>query len=87
MDDFINVFKRDPKLQITKRNILDKCNNLPLNCQSKIGYDSLIQNVILKKMINLMITIIVDIDIELKMKISRLKYHENKNSYMKHKGI
>ena len=86
MDDFINVIKRDPKLQITIRNILDKCNNLPLNCQSKIVYDSLIQNVILKKMINLMSTIIVDIDIELKMKISRIKYQENKNSYMKHKG-
>ena len=55
---------------------LDKYNKLPLNYQSKIGYDTLIQNVILKELINLMGTIIVDTDIELKLKISRINFLE-----------
>ena len=70
MDDFINVIKKDPKIQIKINDILNKYQRLTYNYQSQIGYDTLIQNVILKKMINLMGTTIVDIDIELKMKIS-----------------
>ena len=54
--------------------ILDKYNRLPLEFRSKIGYSSLIQNVILKQLINMMATTIVDIDRELKMKLSRIKY-------------
>ena len=54
--------------------MLDKYNRLPYNCQSKVGYDSLIQKVILKELINLMGTTITDMDIELKMKISRIEY-------------
>ena len=77
MDDFVNVFRRDPKVQIKIRDILDKNIKLPPNYQSEIGYDTLIQNVFLKEMINLMSTIIVDIDIELKMNISRIKYIES----------
>ena len=47
MDGFINVIKKDPKVQIKIKDLLDKCDNLPLNYQSKKGYDTLIQNVIL----------------------------------------
>ena len=49
--------------------MLDRYNRLPYNYQSKIGYDTLIQDVILKELINIMGTTITDIDIELKMKI------------------
>ena len=70
MDDFINVIKKDPKVQIKIKDILDNYIKLPYNYQSKIGYDTLIQNVILKELINLMGTTITDIDMELKMKIS-----------------
>ena len=52
--------------------MLDRCIRLPYKYQSKIGYDSLIQNVILKEMINVIGTTITDLDIELKMKISRV---------------
>ena len=52
--------------------MLDKFNRLPHNYQSKIGYDTLIQNVILKGMINIMGTTIVDIDLESKMRTSRV---------------
>ena len=78
MDDFINVIKKDPKVQIKIKDMLDKYNRLPPNYQSKIGYDTLIQNVILNELINLLGTTNIDIDIELKMKISRIKYLENR---------
>ena len=76
MDNFIIVIKKDPQVQvqIKIKDMLDKYNRLPLNYQSKIGYDTLIQNVVQKEIINLMNTITVDVDIELKMKIIRIKY-------------
>ena len=43
----------------------DKNNRLPYNYQSKKGYDTLIQNVFLKEIINPMEVTIVDMDIEL----------------------
>ena len=57
--------------------MLDRYNRLPYKYQSKIGYDALIQNVILKELINIMGTTITDLDIELKMKSSRMKYLES----------
>ena len=51
---------------------------LPYNYQSKIGYDCLIQNVIPKELINILGTTIIDLDLELKMQISRIEYLENK---------
>ena len=77
MDDFITVIKRIPKVQIKIKDVLDKYNRLPLIYQSKMGYDTLIQNVILNEMIKIMGAKIVDIDIELKMKISRMRYLES----------
>ena len=58
--------------------MLDRYKRLPYNYQSKIGFDSLIQNVILRKLMNLMSTTITNLDLELKMRISRLKYLESK---------
>ena len=48
MDDFINVIKRNPKVQRRIKDTLDKYIKLSYNYQSKIGYDTSIQNVILK---------------------------------------
>ena len=78
MDDFLNLIKRDPQVEIKIKDILDECNRLPSNYQSKIRYDFLTQNVILKEIKNLMGTKIVDIDIELKTKSGRIKYLESK---------
>ena len=47
MDDFINVIKKDPQIGIKINDMLDRYMRLAYNYQSKIGYDSLIQNVIL----------------------------------------
>ena len=51
--------------------MLDRYNRLPYNYQSKRGYDTLIQNVILVELINIMGGTIKDSDIELKRKISK----------------
>ena len=45
-----------------------------------MGYDSLIQSVILKELINIVGTTITDLDIESKMKISRIEYLESKTN-------
>ena len=56
----------------------DRYKRLPLKYQSKIGYDTLIQIVILKELINIMSSTITDLDVELKKKISRIKHSESK---------
>ena len=61
--------------------MLDRYNRLPYNYHSKKGYDSLIQNAIPKELIKIMGTTITDADMELKMKISRLKYLEDRLMY------
>ena len=81
MEDFINVIRKDPEVRNKTNDTLDRYNRLPYKYQSKIGYDSLIQNVIRKEMINIMGTTITDLDMELKMKISRIKDLESKNLY------
>ena len=78
MEAFINVIRKYPKVRVKINDILDRYMILPLEYQSKIGSDCLIQNIILKELINIMGTTIVDLDIELKMKISRIEYLENK---------
>ena len=78
MDDFINVIKRDPQIQIKIRDMLDKNKREPYNYQSKMEYDTSIQNVILKEAINLMGPTLVDIYVDLKMKISILECLESR---------
>ena len=80
MEAFINVIKKDPKVRVKINDMLDGYKRLPLKYQSKIGYDTLIQNFILKEFINIMGTTITDLDIELKMKISRIKCLESKTN-------
>ena len=77
MNAFINVIKKDPQVRIKINDMLERYNRLPYNYQSKIGYDALIQIVFLKELINIMGATIKDLDIELKMKISRIKYLES----------
>ena len=74
----INVIRKDFKKRIIINDTFKRYMNLPYNYQSKLGYDCLIQNVILKEMINIMGTTITDLDINLKMKISRIKYYESR---------
>ena len=78
MDDFINVINKDPQKRNKINHTLDRYNRLPDNYQSKIGYDTLIQNVIPKELINILGSTITDLDIEVKMKISRINYLESR---------
>ena len=68
MEDFIRAIKKDPKIKNNINIMLDRYMSLPYEFRSKIGYNSLIQNVILKELINIMSLIIIDLDIELKLK-------------------
>ena len=72
MDDFVNVIKKDPKVRNKINVMLDRFMSLPHDFQSKMGYNSLIQNVILEELINIMAMTTNDLDIELKMKISTI---------------
>ena len=73
MDDFINVIKKDPQVCIKINNMLDRYNRLSYNHKIEIIFDNLIHNIILKELINIMATMIIDLDMELKMKIGRIK--------------
>ena len=81
MEAFINVIRRDPKVRVKTNDMLDRYNKLPYLYQSKIGYDTSIQNNIFQELINIMGGTIADLDIELKMKISRIKNLESIKLY------
>ena len=57
--------------------MLDRYNRLNYDYKIEIAYDNLIQNIILKELINITSIMILDLDMELKMKISRIKYLES----------
>ena len=58
MEEFINVCKKDPQIRIKVYDMLDRYNKLPYNFKLKIGCDSLLQNVILIKIINILLYIV-----------------------------
>ena len=80
MEAFIYVIKKDP-LVCMKINIMsDRYNRLTYDRKIEIVYDNLVQNIILKELINIMSILISDLDMEIKLKTSRIKYLESKNS-------
>ena len=81
MDDLINVNKKDPQVRIKKKDMLNRYIRLLYTYQSKIGYDTLIQNKILEELIKIMDTTITEMDIELKMKFSKVEHLESKNKH------
>ena len=81
MDDFIIVIKKDFKVRNKIKDMLDRYNRLSYNYQSKTGYDTLVQNVFPKELIYIRSTTITEIDIELKMKNSRIEYSESKKTH------
>ena len=76
MEAFINVIKKDYFVCMKINNMLDRYNRLTYDRKIEIVYDNLIQNIILKELKNRMSIMISDLDMELKMKNSRIKYHE-----------
>ena len=57
--------------------MLHRYNTLTYDRKIETVYDNLIQNIIPKEIINIMSIMISDLDIELKMKTSRIEYLEN----------
>ena len=77
MDAFINVIKKHPLVCMKINNMLDRYNKLSYDYKIETAYDNLIQNIILKELINIMSVMIRDLYMELKLKISRIKYLES----------
>ena len=77
MEAFINVIKKDHFVCNKINNMLDRYNKLSYDYKIEIAYDTLIQNIILEELINIMSVIIRDLDMELKLKISGIKYLES----------
>ena len=77
MEAFISVIKKDHFVCIKINNMLDRYSRLTYDHKIEIVYDNLIQNIILKELKNIMSITISDLDIELKMKIGRIKYLES----------
>ena len=76
MEAFINVIEKDPFVCMKINNMLDRNCRLIYDQKIVIVYDNSIQNIILKELINIMSLMISDLDMELKMKISRIEYLE-----------
>ena len=68
MENFIKAIKKDKRIRDNISIMLDRYMALPYEFRSRIGYNSLIQNVILKELINMFCLIIIDLDIEIKLK-------------------
>ena len=66
MEVFIRAIKKDPKICNNINLMLDRYMSLPYEFRSKIGYNSLIQNVILKELINILSLIIIDLNKKIK---------------------
>ena len=62
MDNFIKAVKKDPKICNNINIMLDRYMSPPCEFRSRIGYNSLIQNVILKELINMLSLIIAELD-------------------------
>ena len=50
MEDFVNIVRKDPKVRVKINDMLDRYKRLPPKYQSKRGYDTLIQNIIVKEL-------------------------------------
>ena len=54
MEAFINVIKKDPFVCMKINIMLDRYNRLTYDYKIEVVYDNLIQNIILKELINIM---------------------------------
>ena len=77
MEAFKNVIKKDHFVCIKINIMLDRYNSITYDHKIEIVYGNLIQNIILKELINIMSIMISDLDMELKMETSRIKYLES----------
>ena len=72
MEAFINVIKKDTFVCMKSNNMLNRYTRLTYDHKIEIVYDNLIQNIILKELINIRSIMISDLDMELKIKLVEL---------------
>ena len=77
MEAFVDVIKKDPYVCVKINNMLDRYNRLTYDYKIEIAFDNLIHNIILKELINIMSIMISDLNMELKVKTSKIKYLES----------
>ena len=78
MADFIEIIKRDTKIQNDVSNLIDKYDNQSYTTKSILGKNAIIQNSIYKEAINIMGDTINDMDVELEQKDNKISFLENK---------
>ena len=79
----MNVIEKDPFVCMKIKNMLDRYNRLTYDQRNEIVNDNLIQNNILEELIIIISIMISDLDMELKIQISRIKYLESNFSIYK----
>ena len=78
MSDFIEINKKDTKIQDDISQTIEKYNKKSYATQSKIGKNSLIQSKVFKQAIEIMDDTISDMDIEIEQKDNKISFLENK---------
>ena len=78
MTDFIEIIRKDSKVQNDISNIFDKYNNQSYATGSKVGQNAIIQSSIYKEAINIMGDTINNMDIEIAQKDNKINFLEDK---------
>jgi len=78
MSDFIEIIKKDTKVQNDISQTIEKYNKESFSTRSQIGQNALIQSKIFKQAIEIMGDTISDMDIELEQKDNKISFLENK---------
>ena len=78
MAEFIEIIKKDSKVQNEISQTIDKYNKESFSTRSQIGQNALIQSKVFKQAINIMGETISDMDIEIEQKDNKIHFLEDK---------
>ena len=78
MSNFIEIIKKDTKIQDEISRTVEKYNNESFSTRSQIGQNALIQSKIFKQAVEIMGDTIDDMDIEIEQKDNKISFLENK---------
>ena len=78
MTEFIEVIKKDAKIQNENSQTIDKYNKESFSTRSQIGQNALIQSKVFEQAINIMGETISDMDMEIEQKDNKIQFLEDK---------
>ena len=78
MDEFLEIIKKDPKVQKESSKAIDKFNKQSLSTSSQIAHKVLIQSRVFKQVIKLMEETLSNMNIELEGKDNKTQFLEGK---------